>query len=85
MVFKKRGKLEIIYPILKCCRNKVSRTRISYGAYVNFKSSMKYLDMLIKKGILEEVQTDSKNFYRLTPKGMRLLYHLEQVMKILEA
>ena len=84
MAFKKRGKLEIIYPILKCCRSRASRTRIAYSAYVNFKSSTKYLDMLIEKGILEEVRVGDKSSYRLTPKGVRLLYHLEHVMKILE-
>jgi len=40
--------------------------------------------MLIEKGILEEVRVGDKSSYRLTPKGVRLLYHLEHVMKILE-
>jgi len=83
MEFKRRGMIEIVYLILECCTNGAPKTRIAYNAHINFKTCMKYLDMLVERGVLEEVQVDNKRLYRITPKGEQLLNYLRHVIKLL--
>ena len=84
MELKRRGMIEIVYLILECCTNGAPKTRIAYSAHLDFKTCIKYLDMLIERGILEEVRVDRKKLYRITPKGEQLLNYLKRIIELLD-
>ena len=84
MEFKRRGMIEIVYLILECCTSGAPKTKIAYNAHIDFKTCTKYLDMLIERGVLEEVQVDRKKLYRVTPKGEQLLNYLKHIIELLD-
>lgn len=74
----KRSKQEIIAQILEVCLNSSSKTRIVYQVNLNFRTINPYLDMLIKKRLIEISEAEQK-LYKTTPKGADLLDTIKQV------
>ena len=74
----KRSKQEIIAQILEVCLDSSSKTRIVYQVNLNFRTINPYLDMLIKKRLIEISEAEQK-LYKTTPKGADLLDTIKQV------
>ena len=68
----RRDKLDIILRILEVGSSPVKKTHILYKAGINFYQLSRYLDLLLKTGMMEEVQTPYVA-YRTTEKGRVLM------------
>src|SRR5690349_12153852 len=68
----RRDKLDIILRILEVGSSPVNKTHILYNAGINFYQLSRYLDLLLKTGMMEEVQTPFVA-YRTTEKGRVLM------------
>ncbi len=68
----RRDKLDIILRILEVGNSPVKKTHILYKAGINFYQLSRYLDLLLKTGMMEEVQTPFVA-YRTTEKGRVLM------------
>ena len=68
----RRDKLDIILRILEVGNSPVKKTHILYKAGINFYQLSRYLDLLLKTGMMEEVQTPYVA-YRTTEKGRVLM------------
>ena len=73
----KRDKFIIMLNILNLARTPVKRTRILYGANINFYQLTSYLDLLMKVGMIEEKELPSRS-YRTTEKGLEFIKMFEQ-------
>jgi predicted transcriptional regulator len=79
-VQQKRNSLEIIAEILRIAKNGVRKTRIVYGANLNFKMLEEYLADLKKKGLLSLDLENSEKLVKTTEKGIEYLRQFEQLM-----
>lgn len=68
----RRDKLDIILRILEVGNAPVKKTHILYKAGINFYQLSRYLDLLLKTGMMEEVDTPFVG-YRTTEKGRVLM------------
>jgi len=64
----RRDKLDIILRILAIGNSPVKKTHILYKAGINFYQLSRYLDLLLKTGMMEEV-TEPYVAFRTTEKG----------------
>lgn len=70
----RRTRFDIIVDILTCLLNGgKNKTKIVYGANLNFRLVEKYLEILIEKGLVEEENVDGKTLYHVTEKGLELV------------
>ena len=74
----KRSKYVIISQILNICKDGANKTKIVYQANLNFRTVLPYIDLLIKKGLLE-VKQEKNVSYETTDKGIRLLENFELI------
>ena len=75
---RKRDSLDISADILRLATSGAIKTRIVYGANLNFKIVEGYLDRLTKLGLLEN--RDSRR-YQTTKKGIAFLQRYEELSK----
>jgi predicted transcriptional regulator len=68
----RRDKLDIILRILEVGNAPVKKTHILYKAGINFYQLTRYLDLLLKTGMMEETK-DPYVAYRTTEKGRVLM------------
>ena len=84
----RRDRHDIVNDILETARDAKVKTRIMGMAQLSFDQLNKYLDLLVKKGFMENMAIKRKrqviSFYRTTRKGIELLHHMEAVNKLLE-
>jgi len=79
---QKRSKDQIIAQILSLCREDgAGKTRIVYQVNLNFHTVEPHLDLLQKKGLLDEVPGEQV-IYKTTAKGEQALEHLREVEAI---
>jgi predicted transcriptional regulator len=71
----RRSREQIVYEILKICRNGVNKTTIVYKANTNFESVKSYLQDLIENHLIYANQ----GIYQTTPHGISLLESINQV------
>jgi len=87
-VTKRRDRHDIVAEILKTARGGKIKTHIMYKAKLSCAQIYEYIDLLAKKGFLENTETKRKRkistMYRTTQKGMALLHHIESANKLLE-
>jgi predicted transcriptional regulator len=76
----RRDKLEIILRILAIGNTPVKKTHILYKAGINFYQLSRYLDLLLKTGMFEQIN-EPQVAYRTTEKG-RVLLNLFGAMDI---
>jgi len=74
---KKRESEDIYRDILQLTRNGAIKTRIVYGANLNFKIVKGYLSKLLSLGLLEE----SRKGYRTTEKGLDFINRYEELIR----
>ncbi|WP_290901363.1 winged helix-turn-helix domain-containing protein [Ferroglobus sp.] len=78
---ERRSKFEIIYEILCRTRTPTSKTKIVYGANLNFKIAEKYFSLLEELALLERVKVDGKTCYAITEKGKEFIRRYEDLAK----
>jgi len=69
---QRRSNLEIVAEILRIARKGAKKTRIVYGANMNFKMLEEYLDKLEKAGLIASSQ-DNGGLIKTTEKGVEYL------------
>ncbi len=81
----KRSSDMIIAHILEVCIGGASKTKIVYQANLNFRTANPYIDLLIKRGLIETAQ-DNHKLYKTTDKGIELMIsfkrHHEEILKL---
>ena len=74
----KRSREAIITRVLEICIGGASKTAIVYQANLNFHTVLAYINLLIEKQMLEEI--DSRPItYRTTSKGITLMEELKSI------
>ncbi len=69
----RRCKIEIVLEILEITKSGANKTRIIYGANLNFRKATALLDEIVKLGLLTVERVNGKVVYRTTEKGLNLL------------
>lgn len=59
----------------------VNKTRIVYGANLNFNLGQKYLSLLLDKGLLVRVVRDGEELYEATERGVEVLNNYRRIRK----
>jgi predicted transcriptional regulator len=76
---KKRDSVDISADILRLAQDGAIKTRIVYGANLNFKIVEGYLSRLTGLGLLEN--KDGRRMYRTTEKGLAFINRYEELTK----
>jgi predicted transcriptional regulator len=80
---QRRSRMDVISSILEAATNDSKKTRIMYRATLNFKQMKRYLPLLIRRGLLEKVQTESsRSLYKTTQKGLDFLKKYDELSNI---
>jgi len=69
----RRCKIEIVLEVLEIAKHGTNKTRIIYGANLNFKKATAIIEEIISLGLLSVERVDGRVVYRTTEKGMNLL------------
>ena len=88
MAAKRRSKIEIVGDILFLMQRKggkVKPTHILYGGNLSHDRLKIYVDELLIKQLIEEVQEEDKKFYRITDKGLKLVEELRKIKNVTDA
>ncbi len=83
MSTKRRTKIEIIRDILEVVSNgnggeKINKTKVVYGANLNFERASRILNWLIEKGL---VKVDSDT-YKITERGEEILREIGKLVAL---
>ncbi|MCK4938559.1 MAG: hypothetical protein KAR85_08145 [Methanosarcinales archaeon] len=70
--------MDITVAILKITKGGANKTRIVYGANLNFVLAGKYLRFLQQNGFVEAEQYSTH--YKITPKGIEFLDKVQEIM-----
>ena len=74
----KRSKYAIVSQVLDICKGGANKTKIVYQANLNFRTVIPYIDLLIKKELLE-VKQGKTILYETTDKGISWLENFERI------
>ncbi|MEM2341301.1 MAG: winged helix-turn-helix domain-containing protein [Candidatus Bathyarchaeia archaeon] len=77
----RRSRTEIIAEILRIAKGGARKTRIVYGANINFKLLSEYLKKLEKAGLIIE-ESGKNSIIRTTEKGIEYLRQYENLESI---
>lgn len=83
MINKRRSREQIACEILEICRRSATKTRIVYGANLNFRSVEPYLGLLQKNNLLT-VSTNPGVRFEATAEGLDLLERFRAIQKELD-
>lgn len=77
---KTRSRIKIYYDILSTVREEgnAKPTRVLYKANLSYDRLVKYLEELVSKGLLQEVQASESRYYIITKQG---IWFLEEIKK----
>jgi predicted transcriptional regulator len=79
---RRRSKLDIIIDILESTQEGVRKSRIAGLANLNYKYVMRYVDCLVRHGMLDEAR---EGIYVITPKGLALKSSYDEIMGIVRS
>ena len=82
MIVRRRGRLEIIADILRSIKNKegsIKPTHLLYKSNLSHAKLMEYVDILLKKGMIEEQLVKGKKMYFMKEKGYKFLLEFERI------
>jgi len=74
---KNRNRLEITQDILEIARDGVRKTRIMHTANLSFKLLQKYVNALVRAGLLKVREGEKKKTYKTSEKGLQFLREFE--------
>ena len=82
MIEKRRGKLEIIADILSSIQNKegkIKPTHLLYKSNLSHAKLKEYLDILLKKGMIEEKLVKGRKMFFMKDQGHKFLLEFERI------
>ena len=80
---RRRSSVEVIADILRL--GQAGKTEIMYSANMSYFQLQKYLNYLLKLGLIDKVEVGNPSVtYRVTEKGLSLLKSIEGVLEILQ-
>jgi predicted transcriptional regulator len=80
---RRRSSVEVIADILRL--GQAGKTEIMYSANMSYFQLQKYLNYLLKLGLIDKVTVGNPSItYRVTEKGLALLKSIESVLEVLE-
>ena len=82
MSSKRRGKLEIINDMLRSIQNKggkIKPTHLLYKSNLSHSKMKEYLDELMGKGMVEEIEEKGKKMFTITDKGNEFLLEFGRI------
>ena len=82
MIEKRRGKLEIIADILTSIQNKegkIKPTHLLYKSNLSHAKLKEYIDILLKKGMIEEQLVKGKKMFFMKDQGHKFLLEFERI------
>ena len=81
----KRSQDMIISQILEVCVDGASKTSIVYKSNLNFKTATPYIDLLVKRRLIETIQDDCI-LYKTTKEGIEFMNsfkrHQKEILKL---
>jgi predicted transcriptional regulator len=80
---KRRDQLVIIAEIINIAKSGSSKTHIMFKANLSFKQLNQYLSILTETGLLEKSQTDGKEIYSATQKGLNFVEKQREIISLL--
>jgi predicted transcriptional regulator len=80
---RNRSRYEVIAAILKSVTKEQTRTKIMYNAMLSNDQCKLYLDLLVKRGLIQKVDKEGKTLYKITPKGSTFLSYYNQMKELL--
>lgn len=75
---KKRSSEHIMSRILEVCATGASKTQIVYQSNLNFTTVNPYLDILIKRGLIES-KPGTRIIYTTTEKGIKIMKRFKEL------
>ncbi|MFB3764165.1 MAG: winged helix-turn-helix domain-containing protein [Methanotrichaceae archaeon] len=85
MMRRKRSSDMIIAQILEVCIDGATKTRIVYQSNLNFRTVNPYIDLLVRRRLIETAQ-DNRKLYKTTEEGIELMkcfkHHYEEISKL---
>ncbi len=78
----KRSRFEIMVDILSCAKDGSNKTRIVYGAMINFRMAEEYLKILIEAELLTAYLDNNKTLFKTTDKGMETLEKIKALFEL---
>lgn len=83
---KYRSRLAILVDILEViAEGETKPTRIMYGANLSYDRLQKYLDYLIRMGLINEIKDNEEVRYRITEKGLQFIKDARRVLEFMRA
>ena len=79
----RRSRFDIIGKMLSLARNGVAKTSLVYRANLNFNMVNRYLNLLIKEGLVS-IDKSSTTKYKITKKGIEFLNAYENLKNVAE-
>ena len=82
MIVKRRGKLEIIADILRSIQNKkgnIKPTHLLYKSNLSHAKLKEYVDILMKKGMIEEQFVKGRKMFIMKDQGHKFLLEFERI------
>ena len=83
MIHKRRGRVEIMMDILDEASRSVNKTKIVYGANLNFNMAEKYLPLLIERKLLVEADGSDGVVYEITERGREILKDYKRIRELI--
>lgn len=75
----RRTRFDIIIDILKVSLDGANKTKIVYGANLNFKLAQEYIDFMIEANLLKQEDYKNSKVYNATEKGVELLTKFKEL------
>ena len=83
MMERRRSNIEVIADILRL--GEAGKTEIMYSANMSYFQLQKYLNYLMKLGLIDKVEVGNPNItYRVTLKGLTILKNIDSIVELLE-
>lgn len=76
---RRRSREEVLGEIIRAAENGAIKTRIMYRAALNSRQLKRYLQLLVKQGLL--IYDESQKIYLTTEKGRLYLQRLDEFLK----
>ncbi|MEM2975546.1 MAG: winged helix-turn-helix domain-containing protein [Candidatus Bathyarchaeia archaeon] len=82
LLSERRSSVKVMVDILEIALKGAAKTEIVYRANLNFKHVQKYLDFLVKKGLLS-VSSNKRRKYLTTEKGKEFVKRYRETLELI--
>jgi len=81
---KRRDKLYIVAEILEIAKEGTLKTQVMYRANLSFTQLNEYLNFMLKIELLEKTETNGREVYTATDKGLDFLQRYREITQLLK-